>query len=235
MNILVASILLLAQTDDSIADRPLASRAALEALAGRLAADRSERAQALLVQVRARLTDGDFHQGDRVLLEVQGEPALTDTFTVGAGSELVLPPPTVGAMPLRGVLRVEVDSVLTAYVRRFVENALVRAEPLIRLSIQGEVARAGVYGVPADAKLGDALMAAGGTTQRANMRKLRIERTGERIRDGASLELTIDAAHLKDGDQIVVAGHGGLNENLRFLWLVVSIAGGVYGLSRAFH
>jgi len=37
---------------------------------------------------RQRLTDGDFSAGDRVILSVGGEEALTDTFTVRAGRKL---------------------------------------------------------------------------------------------------------------------------------------------------
>jgi len=222
--------------DDSLVSRPLATRAELEALVQRLASNSSQHAQAVVGRAQARLTDGDFRSGDRILLEVQGEPALTDTFVVGATGALALPPPTVGATSLHGVLRSELEPFLTQYVGRFVQNAQVQARALIRLSIQGEVTRAGVYGIPADAKVADALMAAGGTTQYANMKKLRIEREGGRVSESPSVDRALDDFNLKDGDQIVVGTRRpGVNDGLRFVWLIVSIAGGVYGLSRAFH
>jgi protein involved in polysaccharide export with SLBB domain len=218
-----------AQSDDVTADRPLATREQLEAVVKR--GGSSE----LAVRAGTRLTQGDFRRGDQIVLMVQGEPALTDTFTVGSQADLLLPPPTVGSLSLKGVLRSELEPKLTAYVARFKNNAVVRAQPLMRLSIQGEVAKAGVYAVPADARLSDALMAAGGTTQFAKPNNISVERNGRRIVEGASLESDIDALNLRDGDQIVVdSKRPGGTDNLRIAALLVSIAGGLYGLSRAF-
>jgi protein involved in polysaccharide export with SLBB domain len=227
---------------DSTAARPLAERPALEAAAKQLERDGGPGRLALLARVRARLADGDFAPGDRVLLEVRDEPALSDTFEVGPTRELTLPSPTVGTLPLRGVLRSELEARVTEYLAQFLQRPVVRARPLLRLSIQGEVVRAGFYGVPADAVLADALMAAGGTTRDADMRKMRIERDGEAVWEGRPLQeavatgRTLDQAFLRDGDQIVIAKRkaGGFEGNLRFLWIVVSLAGGIYGLSRAF-
>jgi protein involved in polysaccharide export with SLBB domain len=228
------------QPPDSLAARPLASRASLEELVRRLEKDRAD--PALLARVRARLTEGDFQTGDRILLEVRDEPSLTDTFAVSPERELRLPSPTIGVLPLRGVLRSEFEPAVTAYLAQFLRRPVVSARPLLRLSVQGEVVRAGFYGVPADAVLSDALMAAGGTTKDADMKKIRIERDGEALWQGRSLQEAVAAGHtldqalLRDGDQIVVAKRkdGGFQDNLRFLWIVVSLAGGIYGLSRAF-
>lgn len=221
----------MAQRADSVANRPLASRAELEA------ASRSAGASEIAVRIKSRLTDGDFRRGDRIALMVQGEPALTDTFVVGSQSDLLLPPPTVGSLSLKGVLRSELEPKLQEYVNRFRTNAVVRAQPLIRLSIQGEVARAGIYSVPADGRLADALMAAGGTTQFAKPNKVTIERNGQKIWEGASFETDLDALTLRDGDQIVVDSKrpGAGNDRLRVAALLVSMAAGLYGLSRAIH
>src|SRR5256885_11218817 len=113
------------------------------------------------MQIRCRLSDGEFRRGDRIALDVQGEQALTDTFIVGSNAELMLPAPTVGSMSLKGVLRSELQKKMTEYIGRFRNNAIVRAEPLLRLSVQGEVAKAGIYGVPADGQRTDALNAGG--------------------------------------------------------------------------
>jgi protein involved in polysaccharide export with SLBB domain len=227
--ILLVATPAVAQRADSLADRPLARREQLQAAAQRAGASE------IAVRIKSRLTEGDFRRGDQIVLMVQGEPALTDTFTVGSQNDLLLPPPTVGSLSLKGVLRSELEPKLTEYVSRFRTNAVVRAQPLIRLSIQGEVARAGVYSVPADGRLADALMAAGGTTQFAKANKMTIERNGQRIWEGASFETDLDALNLRDGDQIVVGSNrpGRTSENLRFVALIVSIAGGLYGLSRA--
>lgn len=210
-------------------DRPLATREELET------ALRSAGASEAAVRIKSRLTEGDFRRGDRLVLMVQGEPALTDTFVVGTGAELMLPPPTTGTLSLKGVLRSELEPRVTEFVSRFRNNAIVRAQPLIRLSIQGEVARAGIYSVPADGRLADALMAAGGTTQFAKANKVSIERNGRKIWEGSSFEMDLNELNLRDGDQIVVdSKRPGGTDTLRLVALLVSIAGGLYGLSRAF-
>ncbi|HEV8356276.1 MAG TPA: hypothetical protein VGQ17_05835 [Gemmatimonadales bacterium] len=233
------------QRDDGIVDRPLATRPALEDLARRLEQGRGAVGDAgsLLSRVRARLTEGDFRSGDRIRIEVQGEPTLTDTFAVSSDRALLLPAPTVGSLPLAGVLRSEIEPQVTAWVKKFIAGpVVVRARPLLRLSVQGEVARPGIHAVPADAVLGEVLMAAGGTLNTSNMKKLRLEREGRPIWNGQDFQKalaegrSVDAALLHDGDQIVVGRRNdrGMGESLNFLWVVVSLAGGIYGLSRAF-
>lgn len=215
----------LAAQNGNAAERPLATRAELED-AKRGGSDAA----------RIRLAEGDFRRGDQIVLEVQAESLLTDTFTVGGQSELLLPPPTVGTLSLRGVLRSELQDKMTEYIARFRQNPVVRAYPLIRISVQGEVLRGGVYAVPADGRLSDALMAAGGATQYAKTNKMYIERGGKRVWEGTSFETTLDELGLRNGDQIVVGGNrpSGGTDVLRMTALIVSIAGGIYGLSRAF-
>lgn len=224
-------------------DDPLATRAELETFADSLArnASATDSARAMLDRVRARLRLGDFRPGDRVQLEVVGESTLTDTFTVDPERHLRLPPPTIGTLPLEGVLRIEFEPRVIDYLSRFLQNPVVRARPLLRVSVQGEVTRAGFYEVPADAVLSQPLMAAGGTTARAKMEELRIERDGESIWSGAMLQRAIAAgqtladAYIRDGDQYFVPGRDlGMRERLSFLWIVVSLASGIYGLTRIF-
>jgi len=113
---------------------------------------------------------------------------------------------------------------------------------MLRLSVQGEVERSGIIDVPADAQLGEVLRAAGGTTNFANLKKLSIERDGKPIWKGAALDRaladgrSVSDAGLASGDQMIVPRRrdGTLEGNLRFVWVIVSLAGGVYGLSRAF-
>lgn len=229
--VLLATPVIVRAQDGSVADRPLATREELQAELRKAGA--SEAA----ARIKTRLEQGDFRRGDRIALMVQGETALTDTFTVGTGAELMLPPPTVGSLSLKGVLRSELEPKLTEYVSRFRTNAIVRAQSLLRLSIQGEVAKGGVYAVPADAQLADALMAAGGTTQFAKANKVTITRNGEKIAETAAFDTDLDALNLRDGDQIVVDSKrpGAGTDNLRVAALLVSMAAGLYGLSRAIH
>ncbi len=226
---------------DSTIDRALASREELQQLAQRLEqGHRSGDDDALLADVRARLQDGDMRPGDRILIDVQNDSALSDTFTVWPDRQLHLPSPAVGAMPLRGVLRSELEPKVSAFVGRFVRNAVVRVRPLLRLSVQGEVVHAGYHAVPADAVLSDALTAAGGTTANANVSHLRIERNGRKLLDGRDMARavaagrTMDEVGVREGDQFVVPRQGiGLRDNMGFVWMMVSITVGALAISRA--
>ncbi len=190
--------------------------------------------------IRARLAAGDFTVGDRVLLAVEGEKELTDTFTVAPGRLLSLP--GIGDVSLQGVLRSELQGYLTRRLAANLRDPVVRAKAFVRLSIQGAVTRPGYYAVPAEALLSDALMAAGGTTPEADLRKLRIERDGRPIWEGKALQRaiaegrTLDEAGLVAGDQYLVTRRGGTTaaEVLRFGVFLMGIPVTVYTLTQIF-
>ncbi|MBA2243780.1 MAG: polysaccharide biosynthesis/export family protein [Gemmatimonadetes bacterium] len=158
--------------------------------------------------IRTRLAEGDFQVGDRIVMSVAGEPALTDTFVVRRDRTLDLP--TLGVVPMQGVLRSELQDHLAQYVSRHVRNPVVRASSMIRVSILGAVGQPGFYVLPSDEVLTEALMAAGGPGQEATLTRIRIERGSQRIWDGAALQQaiiegrTLDQLNLRAGDKIVV-------------------------------
>jgi polysaccharide export outer membrane protein len=234
-----------------------ATRVALQGLARRFAqAGTAPDSSRYAAAIHARLVDGDFQPGDRILLTVEGEPQLpdrpvpvqqprtierqlSDTFSVGSARELVLP--VLGAISLRGVLRAELQPYLTQEIARFVKEPVVHAKALIRVSVAGAVAKPGFYFVATDAALSDALTVAGGPTQDAKLDKVRIERAGERILQGDELRLaftegrTFDAMNLRAGDGFFVPGvPGHAYDNVRLWATLLSIPVAIYALTRAF-
>jgi protein involved in polysaccharide export with SLBB domain len=158
--------------------------------------------------VSERLTSGDLRVGDQVVLSVEGEVALSDTFTVRPGQVLTLP--GVGDISVAGVLRSELKPHMTAALGRFIRDPIVQAESLVRVVITGQVGRPGFYGVRAEELLSQAIMAAGGPGAGANLKGVYVERSGERIWTGDTLQQaladgrTLDQLSLQAGDQIVV-------------------------------
>lgn len=203
-------------------------------------------AHALIGTIRARLADGDFQVGDRIAIAVAEdtvvrgtrsvEQQLSDTFTVGPGKTLRLP--VVGVVQLRGVLRSELEGELIREVSRVIRDPLLSAKTVLRISVQGGVARPGYYSLPTDAVVSDALMAAGGPSPEAKIAKVRIERDGKAIWEGERLQQAIAAGQtlegigLRAGDQVVVPRRVGTERTLRILALVVSIPTAIYTLSR---
>lgn len=158
--------------------------------------------------IQERLERGDFGVGDRIQLDVEGEPDLSDSFLVEPGPRITLP--LVGSISLQGVLRSELEEHLNDELSRFLVTPVVRAESLIRLGVLGSVGAPGFFTVPADMLLGDVLMHAGGPTPEADMESMRIERAGQPLWQGAEFQQalaegwTLDQLNVVAGDQIVV-------------------------------
>src|SRR2546426_8240875 len=130
-----------------------------------------------------------FQAGDRILLHVEGDSALSDTFTVVAGPALRLP--NIGEISLAGVRRTELEKHLTRELSRFIKDPVVQARALIRVSVVGEVTRPGFYAVPSDLVVADALMVAGGATKDARVDRLRILRGDASLWSGNALQTEI--------------------------------------------
>lgn len=158
--------------------------------------------------LRAQQASEGFQPGDVIRLEVEGDSLFTGTFTVGPGPALMLP--VIGEIPLAGVRRVALEPHLQEQLGRYLRNPVIHAKALIRLSILGEVAKPGIYAVPTDLVLADAVMVAGGPTQEAKFAAMRIERGSQRLVEGDRLQqalargLTVDDLNLRAGDQIFV-------------------------------
>jgi polysaccharide export outer membrane protein len=188
------------------------------------------------------LAEGDFKFGDRILLVVQGESALTDTFTVGRGDSLVLP--LVGVIPLRGVLHAELEGYLASQLARRIRQPRVEVRPMVRLAIEGAVPRPGFYSVPAGALLGDALMVAGGLVANARAEQARLERSGQAVlgatafRQAVSAGRTLDQLGVRAGDRILVpersGGAGEAEARLRAVSTLLSIPLAIFAVTQLF-
>ncbi|HYK10437.1 MAG TPA: polysaccharide biosynthesis/export family protein [Gemmatimonadales bacterium] len=161
-----------------------------------------------IAAIDRRLAVGDFQPGDRIALQVAGEKELTDTFTVGGNRDLLLP--LAGDVSLNGVLRSDVGPFFQHYLSTYLRSPIVRAQPLIPLSVIGSVGLPGFYTVPAGIPLTQLLQVAHGPTPDANLSGITIEREGRVIWEGAALGKAItDGRTLEDlgvraGDRVVV-------------------------------
>jgi polysaccharide export outer membrane protein len=207
------------------------------AYSGRLKVD--ARMQSALI--RQRLAEGDFQVGDRLLVQVEGEPQLTDTFTVTAGRVITVP--VVGQFPLSGVLRAELESSLKTFLAKFLREPVVHARSLMPLSLLGEVTRPGFYTVPTEVPLTATLMQAGGPTRDAKLTEIKVERDGRTIWEGDALQRaitegrTLDQLNLRAGDQVIVpkVRQSNWEGTARTVSLLLSIPLAVWGVTRLFH
>jgi protein involved in polysaccharide export with SLBB domain len=178
-------------------------------------------------RIRERLEVGDFRVGDRIALNVRNETSIPDTVAVEAGPVINLS--LFGEISLHGVLRSELEDHLTRELGRMINNPVVQATSLTRLSVQGAVLRPGFYLVPADVLLSEAIMVAGGPTPTAEIEGLRVQRAnqdilGQEETQAALVEgLTLDQLSLQAGDQLFIpAGvEGGFWGRLGQIGLIV--------------
>ena len=152
--------------------------------------------------------ENDFHVGDRVVLRVDVEPQLTDTFTVRAGPTLVLP--IVGNVPLAGVRHDQIETVLSQAIAKYYRNPVVHARALVRIAVLGEVMHPGFYAVPTDVLVPDVVMVAGGPTSTAGINAIRVLRNGQELMRGDSTKtaiahgMTLTQLGIQSEDQFVV-------------------------------
>ena len=212
----------------------LATREQLRQTLARLERDAHHQDEAALI--RTRLDSGDFQAGDRIVVRVEGEQQLSDTFTVGPGPALLLP--QIGDVPLGGVLRAELPDRLEAHVARYIREPVVRARPLIRVLVEGDVGKPGFYAVAPDLPLADVVAVAGGLTQRAKAKGMRVERAGDVIWHGAPLQealgrgLTLDQLNLRAGDRLFVPSRGDVGRTMGILAALAGISVAIITVSR---
>ena len=209
--------------------RDLETRAQLESEA-RTAEAQNRTGEAWLL--RTRLQRGDFQEGDRIVVMLLGSTTFNDTISVRAGK--LLPLPRMGDVPLEGVLRSELGDRISVHLAKFLRDSSVRATPLVRLAVLGQVNRPGFYYTSADALLSDMLMKAGGPAPNADLGKMSIRRGGELIwsdrdtRTAMNDGLSIERLHLRAGDELFVG------EQKRTNWTAIAQIGiSVLGLAFA--
>jgi hypothetical protein len=213
----------------------LASKAEIEqtlANSGYSGALRGAR-RAELEQIERRLADGDFYPGDVIMLQVSGDPRMTNNYIVSPRRSLLIPG-VPGEVSVTGLLRSEVEAHLDSLISRYVRNPTVWAEPLLRIQIFGAVGRPGYHLVPVSLPLPDIIMNfAGGPSANADPKRGAVFRAEEQVLPGAALEEAIrearslDALNLQSGDRIE---YGARPTGGSFLSRTVGFIGGAASL-----
>lgn len=188
--------------------------------------------------IRQRLAEGDIRAGDVINLGVPNDMSLTGVFVVTTNRTIVIP--SLGAIPMGGILRSEVEPHLLKQISRFLRDPVVLAQAQISISIFGGTAREGFFVVPAHAQLTEVLMTAGGGLKgSAKLDKSSIKRAGKEIvsADAFSLALregrTLDQLNIQAGDEIRVGDKTTRSLLAQGIGLLSGIASFIYLISRA--
>lgn len=168
--------------------------------------------------------------GDRILLSVEGEKALTDSFTVTAGPSLELP--LVGTVKLAGVRRADLEPLLAKAIGRYVKNPVLRVKiqpETMRLAVLGDIKTPGFYELPREAVVADVFSKAGGPTPTSKLNKARIERSDTTLIAAESLRKALDAGvtladlGVQSGDRLIVPQAGGFMRSIQLVGALIAI------------
>ena len=202
-----------AQTSSPARATPeLESRAQLEAEAKKAEAG-NRKGEAWLL--RQRLANGDFQEGDRIVIKLLSPAAMMgivlqgmDTVTVRAGKVITLP--QMDDLSLDGVLRSELTPRLSSHLAKYLKDSSVKAMPLVRLYVGGQVGRPMYIFTTLDVLISDVMMKAGGPLPSADLANVVVRRGGEIIWSAADVRtalsegLSLERLHLQTGDEIFV-------------------------------
>ena len=202
------------------------SLASLERLAASTS-DRRVKEQALgdAAAIRERLRTGDFYPGDRIVIRVLNDTAVSDTFTVKQGR--VIDFTALPQLSLAGVLDSELLGHVKTHIAKYIKEPDVTVTPLVRLQISGGIAQPGWYQFETDQTLSDAIMSIGGPGPNSEMNKAEVRRgtrvlvdrgaTARALRTGK----TIGDLGLRDGDELRIAEK--LTAQTNRLWTIMPI------------
>lgn len=192
--------------------------------------------------IRERLIEGDFYVGDEIDIRIGG-----DTTAFGGLQQVkpgrVLSLSGLPEIPLRGVLRSELEAFLTDQMRRFFREPEVKARPLIRLTIMGGVGQPGFHQLDAEMLLSDALTAAGGISNTTDLARSKILRDdqeivgGEEFARGITDGVSLDQLNLRAGDVIEVGTVSKTNwlTTTRTILAIPAIIVSIYGIGKLFE
>lgn len=193
--------------------------------------DATRRAELLRIAavVRARLAQGDFLPGHRILLFVGGDSALVDTFTVRSDQKLQLP--DLPDISLAGVLDSELQGYLKTQLAQYIRDPDVRAQALLRVSVSGDVGSPGFYSVRTDTPVSDVIMTAGGPSGTADMSKVVLRRgkdvvvKKDGIQEAFRSEMTMTDIGARPGDELYVPAKPQGSNWQKFAAITASVTG----------
>jgi protein involved in polysaccharide export with SLBB domain len=161
-------------------------------------AAQGSRTDAVPTDVEAVLRPGDLV---RITVwrkpELSGEYQVADDSTVGAPFYLGV---RVGGMPFS-----EAAARIRAHIARYESEPQVLVEPLFRVAIGGEVQRPDVYTFGRSTTISQAVLLAGGVTEKGNPKRVQLFRGGEQL--PVNLKDPRDplgGLAVRSGDQVVV-------------------------------
>jgi hypothetical protein len=191
----------------------------------------SKTAEADAIRDRLSPEGGDLRSGDEIDIHIVGGEGLSKVYTVTPARTIVLPGNF--EIPVKGVLRSEIQAYLTEKVKKYLVDPSLTATASVRISVFGGVNKPGFINVPANMLLSMMLQdKAGGVTNNVKLEKSQILRDGKVVIDGPEFNdaiykgRTLDQLNVQAGDEVRVAQKPASG----LFWRIVGAASGLGGL-----
>jgi len=142
--------------------------------------------------------------GDAVRITVWRNPELSGEFPLAADGSILHP--LYRELRVIGLPYSRVEAEVRALLARYdAENPQFVIEPLLQVSVGGEVRQPNLYRLPPETTIAQAVALAGGATDRGRLDRVRLFRGGEEIRiDLTRPEAGLAQEPIRSGDQLYV-------------------------------
>ena len=181
-------------------------------------------------QLHAQATEG-LNPGDQVRIAVWRNPELSGDFTVAANGTLTHP--LYREIQVTGIPISAVEDRLRTFLARYTTNPQFVIQPLVRISVGGEVRSPQILSVPPETTVSQAVILAGGPSQQAKLDNVRLLRAGQEIIVNlTSADSQAASLQIRSGDRILVPARGNFFRD--FIGPSVSIIGAAAAITSIF-
>jgi polysaccharide export outer membrane protein len=144
-----------------------------------------------------------LNPGDQVRIVVWRNPELSGDFTVAANG--TLNHPLYREVQVTGIPLSSVEDRLRTFISRYTTNPQFVLLPLVKIIVGGEVRAPNVFSVPPETTIAQALILAGGPSERGKLNSVRLVRDGQTINlDMGRPDSQAASLQVRSGDQILV-------------------------------
>lgn len=144
-----------------------------------------------------------LHPGDAVRVDVWQRPELSGEFPISDDGFIVHP--LYRTVQVSGVPLANVEERLRAFLLQFDATPTFIVEPLLQITLAGQIARPNVYRLPPRTTIAQAVAVAGGPTDRGRMNAVQLVREGnETLIDLTRPDAALYRMPIRSGDQIIV-------------------------------
>lgn len=154
------------------------------------------------------IDDGEtpFKPGKALRVTIWQQPDLSGDYSIDSEGYVIFP--LIGRIKVSRYTRDSLKSYLSSEYSNYLRSPIITIEPLIRVSVLGEVKAPGLFRVNPESPLWDVIEMTGGPTTVANMKKIKVMRRGKVINKELLIAFengeSLNSLGFKSGDQIVV-------------------------------